>query len=127
MPNFNKIIMAGHLTRDAEIRFVDGKDGGELAITKFGLATNTGWGDNKKPCFIDVTAFGKKGQVIAEHLGKGDPILVEGRLELDTWEDKETGAKRSKHAIVLDQFSFLGSGKDREATPPTEEEEVIPF
>ena len=106
MPNYNKVIMAGHLTRDPEVRIVDGKDGKDLAITKFGIATNTGWGDKKKVCFIDVTAFGARGQAISEYLGKGDPILVEGVLELDQWDDKETGAKRSKHGIVLDQFSF---------------------
>lgn len=112
MPNLNKVIIAGHLTRDPELRYTPGG----TAVANIGIAMTHKWkgadGQQREDtCFIDVTAFGKQAEVLAQWLKKGAPLLVEGRLKLDQWDDKATGQKRSKHGIVLESFSFLG-GKD---------------
>lgn len=120
--NFNKLILGGRLTRDPELRHTQaGK-----AVTQLGLAVNNTWRDSEgekheEAVFVEATAWGKMGEVIAKHLKKGDPIFVEGRLKYETWEDRETGAKRSTLKMVVEVFQFVG-GRDREAgtaTTPT--------
>ena len=111
MANFNKVILAGNLTRDPELRYTPKG----LAISKFGLAINRNWtndaGEKKEEVtFVDVDAFGKQGEIISQYFKKGRPILVEGRLRLDTWDDKQSGQKKSKLGVVLESFSFLDSG-----------------
>jgi single-strand DNA-binding protein len=111
MANFNKVIIAGHLTRDPELRYTPKG----TAIARIGLAVNrtytAGEGGEKKEevTFIDVDAWGRQAEVISQYLKKGQPLLVEGRLRLDTWEDKNTKQKQSKLKVVLESFSFLGS------------------
>ena len=112
MANFNKVILAGNLTRDPELRYTPKG----TAIAKLGLAINRTWkndaGETKEEVtFVDVDAFGRSAEVIAQYLKKGRPILVEGRLKLDTWEDKQTNQKKSKLGVILDSFQFLDSGK----------------
>ena len=113
MAGFNKIIQMGNLTRDPETKQV-----GDGSVTEFGLAINTSYyskaaGERKEDvCFIDVAFWGARGEAVAKHLRKGDPILVEGRIAFRTWEDRETGAKRSKHSLVGDNFTFVGSKRD---------------
>ena len=109
MANFNKVILAGNLTRDPELRYTPKG----TAIAKFGLAINRNWtGEDgqkrEEVTFVDVDAFGKQAEVIAKFCGKGSGILVEGRLKLDQWEDKKTGEKRSRLGVVLENFTFLG-------------------
>tara|TARA_R110000803_G_scaffold20201_13_gene52271 strand:- start:733 stop:1077 length:345 start_codon:yes stop_codon:yes gene_type:complete len=106
----NKITMLGRLTRDIENRSY-GSDGG--IVGKFGLAVNTYRGKDKEDdvCFIDVACFGRVAETIGKYFSKGDAILVEGKLKLNTWE--KDGQKRSKHEIVLDTFHFLPAGKER--------------
>ena len=111
MANFNKVILAGNLTRDPELRYTPKG----LAIAKLGLAINRKWstetGEQKEEVtFVDVDAFGKQAETIGQYLKKGRPILIEGRLRLDTWDDKQTGQKKSKLNVVLDSFQFLDSG-----------------
>jgi len=111
MANFNKVILAGNLTRDPELRYTPKG----TAIAKFGLAINRNWtGDDgqkrEEVTFVDVDAFGKQAEVIGQYLRKGRPVLVEGRLKLDQWDDKQTGQKRSRLGVVLESFSFLDSG-----------------
>lgn len=111
MANFNKVILAGNLTRDPELRYTPKG----LAIAKFGLAVNRKWtGEDgqtrEEAMFIDVDAFGKQAELIGQYFRKGSPVLVEGRLKLDQWDDKQTGQKRSKLGVVLESFSFLDSG-----------------
>jgi len=109
--NFNKVILAGNLTRDPELRYTPaGK-----AIAKFGIAVNRNWttetGEKKEEVtFVDVDCFGRQAEVISQYLRKGRPVLVEGRLRLDQWDDKTTGQKRSRLGVVLEGFSFLDSG-----------------
>ena len=115
MANFNKVILAGNLTRDPELRYTPKG----TAIAKFGLAINRNWtGEDgqkrEEVTFVDVDAFGKQAEVIGQYLKKGRPVLVEGRLKLDQWDDKQTGQKRSRLGVVLEAFSFLDSGGTRE-------------
>jgi single-strand DNA-binding protein len=111
MANFNKVILAGNLTRDPELRYTPaGK-----AIAKFGMAINRNWttdtGEKKEEVtFVDIDSFGRQAEVISQYLKKGRPVLVEGRLKLDQWDDKQTGQKRSRLGVVLESFSFLDSG-----------------
>lgn len=111
MANFNKVILAGNLTRDPEVRYTPKG----TAVAKIGLAINRTWknetGETKEEVtFVDVDAFGRQAEVISQYLKKGRPILVEGRLKYDQWDDKQTGQKRSKLGVVLDSFQFLDSG-----------------
>jgi single-strand DNA-binding protein len=113
MASFNKVILAGNLTRDPELRYTpNGK-----AIAKLGLAVSRTWkteaGETKEEVtFVDIDAFGRTAEVIGQYLKKGRPVLVEGRLKLDTWEDKNTHQKMSKLKVVLETFSFLDSRGD---------------
>lgn len=112
MANFNKVILAGNLTRDPELRYTPKG----TAIVRLTLAINRTWksetGENKEEVsFIDVDAFARQAEVIAQYLKKGRPLLVEGRLRQDTWEDKQTNQKKSKILVVLENFQFLDSGR----------------
>src|SRR5215470_457970 len=110
MANFNKVILAGNLTRDPELRYTPKG----MAIAKIGLAINRTWkneaGETKEDTtFVDVDAFGRQAEVIGQYLKKGRPILIEGRLRLDQWDDKQTGQKRSKLGVVAENVQFLGT------------------
>ncbi len=107
--NFNKVILIGNLTRDPEISYLPSN----TPVADFGMAINRRWkGQDGQPreevCFIDVKAFSKQAETISQYIGKGKPILIEGRLQLDTWEGKD-GTKRSKHRVVVERFQFLDS------------------
>ena len=116
MNGFNKVILAGNLTRDPELRYTPSG----TAIAKFGLAVNRKWKDGQsgemkeEVTFVDIDAFGKQAETIGQYLKKGRPILIEGRLKLDQWEDKQSQQKRSRLGVVLESFSFLDSGSSRE-------------
>jgi len=110
MANFNKVILAGNLTRDPELRYTPKG----TAVAKLGLAINRTWktetGEAKEEAtFVDVDAFGRQAEVIAQYMKKGRPLLIEGRLRLDQWEDKNTHQKQSKLKVVLESFSFIDS------------------
>jgi single-strand DNA-binding protein len=112
MANFNKVILAGNLTRDPELKYTSKG----MAIAKIGLAINRSWksesGETKEEVtFVDVDAFGRTAEVIGQYLKKGRPILVEGRLKLDQWDDKQTGQKRSRLGVVMENFQFMDSGR----------------
>lgn len=109
MPNFNKVIIIGHITRDIELRQVTGSG---VSVTDLGLAVNDRRkkGDEwiEETTFVDVTLWGRTAEVAAEYLSKGSPVLIEGRLKLDTWDNAE-GEKRSKLKVVADRMQMLGS------------------
>ena len=116
MANFNKVILAGNLTRDPELRYTPKG----TAIARIGLAINRNWrtetGEQKEEVtFVDVDAFGKQAETIGQYFKKGRPILIEGRLRYDSWEDKQSGQKKSKLGVVLEAFQFLDSGNRGEA------------
>ena len=111
MASFNKVILMGNLTRDPELRYTPSG----TAIAKMGLAVNRVWHDaegqqKEEVTFVDVDAFGKQAETIGQYMQKGRPILVEGRLKLDQWEDKNTGQNRSRLGVVLERFTFVGGG-----------------
>ncbi|MBR90213.1 MAG: single-stranded DNA-binding protein [Verrucomicrobiales bacterium] len=113
MPNYNKVILMGNLTRDPEVRYTSGG----TAIAKLGLAVNRRWTNKEgqsqeETTFVDVDAFGRQAETIGQYLKKGRPVMVEGRLKLDQWDDKQTGQKRSKLGVVLENFQFLDSRGD---------------
>ena len=111
MASFNKVILMGNLTRDPELRYTPKG----TAVAKLGLAVNRVWRDAEgqqqdETTFVDVDAFGKQAETIGQYMQKGRPILVEGRLKLDQWEDKNSGQRRSKLGVVLERFTFVGGG-----------------
>ena len=110
MPNLNKVMLMGNLTRDPEIKYTPKG----MAIAHFGVAVNRVWSNEagekqEEVTFIDVEMFGRKAEVVGEYFKKGKPIYVEGRLKLDSWDDKATGQKKSKLKVVGETFEFLGS------------------
>jgi single-strand DNA-binding protein len=112
MASFNKVILAGNLTRDPELRYTPKG----TAVAKLTLAVNRTWksetGESKEEVsFVDVDVWGRQAEVIAQYMRKGRPLLVEGRLKQDTWEDKTTHQKQSKLKVVLESFSFIDSNR----------------
>lgn len=124
MPNFNKIVLVGNLTRDWEMR----KTQGGMAVGKTGIAVNRKSREKEETMFVDVVAFGQVAETLSKHTGKGRPLLVEGRLSLQQWEDKD-GNRRSKHEVVLDSFQFMGKSEEREDSSPFQSQNPhdIPF
>jgi len=111
MASFNKVILAGNLVADPELRYTPKG----TAVCKIRIAINrvytTDSGEKKEDVtFVDIDAFARQAEVISQYLKKGRPILVEGRLRYETWEDKQTNQKRSKLGVVLESFQFLDSG-----------------
>jgi single-strand DNA-binding protein len=111
MANYNRVILAGNITRDPELRYTASGQ----AVAKLGLAVNrkykTKEGEQREDTtYVDCTAWARSAEILCEYVKKGDPILIEGRLHYSTWEDKETGAKRSKLDVVIENFQFLSRG-----------------
>ena len=117
MANYNKVILVGNLTRDPQMSYLPS----QTAVVEFGLAVNRKWKDQQgnakeEVCFVDCRSYGKQAETINQYMAKGRPILVEGRLQYDTWEGKD-GTKRSKHRVVVERFQFLGGQAGRGAAP----------
>lgn len=114
MANLNKVFLIGRLTRDPQQRFLPSGQ----SLVEFGLAVNRTYTVNgekrEETTFADIDAWGQQGDLIHKYVKRGNPIFVEGRLKLDSWQTKE-GEKRSRMRIVLERFQFLGQGGDRPA------------
>ena len=109
MANFNRVILAGNLTRDPQLSYTPSN----TAVCEFGMAINRRWrdrdGNNKdEVCFVDLIAYGRTAEVINQYMSKGRAILVEGRLRFRQWTNKE-GQNRSKLDVFVDSCTFLGS------------------
>ncbi|CAK8996065.1 50S ribosomal protein L9 [Durusdinium trenchii] len=110
MASYNKVILVGNLTRDPEVKYT----AGGTAVTEIGLAVNRNWFDRQsnerkeETTFVDITLWGRQAEVAGEYLSKGRSVLIEGRLQLDTWEDKTSGQKRSKLKVVGENMQMLG-------------------
>jgi single-strand DNA-binding protein len=110
MASFNRVILLGNLTRDPQVRYTPGG----TAVSEIGLAVNRTWFDQKtnsrreEVTFVDVTLWGRQAEVAGEYLSKGRQVLIEGRLQLDTWDDKESGQKRSKLRVVCENMTMVG-------------------
>ena len=114
MASFNKVILMGNLTRDPEVRYTTGG----TAVCDITLAINHNYTDKRsnerreEVSFIDITLWGRTAEIAGEYLAKGRPALIEGRLQMDKWDDKETGQKRSKLKVVADSMQLLGGRGD---------------
>jgi single-strand DNA-binding protein len=111
MSSFNKVIVMGNITRTPELRSTPGGQ----QVTDVTLACNDVWYDQQRNkqervTFIEVTVWGKQAETLCRWKKKGDPLLVEGRLQQDKWVDKETGKNRSKLKVVCTNFTFVGGG-----------------
>jgi len=112
MASYNKVLLMGNLTRDPELRYA----GNGTAICKIGLAINRRFQDQggewkEEVTFVDVTIFGKRGEAFAKFHSKGKSAFIEGRLRLDSWEDKNGGGKRTKLEVIAENWEFVGSGR----------------
>lgn len=108
MASYNRIVLMGNLTRDPQLSYTPSN----TAVCKFGIATNRSFKDRdgnarEEVCFVDCTLFGRGGEVFNQYMAKGRPVLVEGRLSLNQWTTPE-GEKRSKHEVLVENFTFLG-------------------
>lgn len=114
MASFNKVILMGNLTRDPQVKYT----AGGTAVTDIGLAVNHQWFDKQsnsrkeEVTFVDVTLWGRTAEIAGEYLAKGRPVLIEGRLKTDSWDDKETGKKRTRLTVVGENMTMLGSRGD---------------
>jgi single-strand DNA-binding protein len=111
MASFNKVVLLGNVTRDPELRYI----ANGTAVTDIGLAINdrrkTATGEwVEETTFVDVTLWGRTAEIAGEYVTKGSPLLIEGRLKLDTWE--KDGKKNSKLRVVCDRMQLLGSKGD---------------
>lgn len=112
MASVNKVILVGNLTRDPQFGYIPGS---QTPVADFGLAMNRRFKkangeDGEEVVFVDVTAYGKQAEVINQYCTKGKALYVEGRLKLETWEDRNGGGKRSKLKVIVETFQFLGGG-----------------
>jgi single-strand DNA-binding protein len=110
MASFNKVILLGNLTRDPEVRYTPKG----TAVAELGMAVNRVYtaenGEKREETtFVDVTLWGRTAEIAGEYLKKGRPVFIEGRLQLDSWEDKTSGQKRSKLKVVGEGLQLLGA------------------
>lgn len=120
MVQLNKVIIAGNLTRDPELRFF----ANEKAVANFGLAMNRKYRGNdgemkEEVTFVDIEAWNKTAELAGQYLHKGRPCLIDGSLKLDQWEDKD-GNRRSKLKVVAQSIQFIGGRGDGAEKPPQE-------
>jgi single-strand DNA-binding protein len=118
MPNLNKVMLIGNVTREIEVKFTPKG----TAVAEVGMAINRSWKDDsgqkkEETTFVEITFWGRQAEVVGEYAKKGTPIYVEGRLQLDSWDDKQSGQKRSKLRIVGEQLQLLGGRQGGEQSP----------
>ncbi len=112
MANLNKVMLIGNLTRDPELRHTPKG----TAVAEISLAINRVWNNEQgqkqeETTFVEVTLWGRQAELAQQYLTKGRPVYIEGRLQLDSWDDKETGKKRSKLRVIGENMQFLSSGQ----------------
>ena len=131
MASFNKVLLMGNLTRDPELRYTSGG----TAVASFGLAVNRKFkqGEEWKDevCFVDITVWAKQGENCAEYLNKGSQAFIEGRLNYQTWEDKQSGQQRSKLEVVANNVQFLTKQGDKKdmgsGSSSVSDDDDVPF
>jgi single-strand DNA-binding protein len=127
MASYNRIIIAGNLTRDPEYKQLSSGQ----AVTRLGLASNRQYKNKQsgsmvqEVCFVDIDVFGPQADSCNQYLQKGRAVLVEGRLKFDTWQSPE-GQTRSKHAIIADRVVFLAGGQQADADQSEEKSYQAP-
>lgn len=125
MSSFNKVILMGNLTRDPEVRYTPKG----TSVAELGLAVNRTWKNDagqkqEEVTFVDVTLWGRTAEIAGEYLRKGRPVFIEGRLSLDSWDDKQSGQKRTKLKVVGEALQLIGGKPQQEErqerpAPPT--------
>src|SRR5580693_8959332 len=110
MASYNKVLLMGNLTRDPEVKYTPKG----TALANLGISVNrvstTETGEQKEEVtFVDVEVWGRQAETAGQYLAKGRPVFIEGRLKLDSWEDKESGQKRNKLKVVAERVQFLGA------------------
>lgn len=130
---FSHVTLMGNLTRDVEVRYIPSG----TAVAELTVAVNRKFKDTEEVAFVDVTVWGRTAELCGEYLSKGRQVLVSGRLKQDSWEDKDTGAKRSKLVVVAEEVKFIGSANGggaeakRETVPASSsvdvDNEEVPF
>ena len=115
MAGYNRVVLVGNLTRDPQLSYTPAN----TPLCKFGLATNRKWKDREgnpqeEVCYVDCALFGRGAEVFNQYMSKGRPVLVEGRLQYQQWATPE-GDKRSKHEVIVENFTFLGGGREGDA------------
>ena len=145
MANLNKVLLLGNVTRDPEVRYTPKGS----AVCDLGIAVNRAYttdsGEKREEVtFVDVTLWGRTAEVASEYLKKGRPVFIEGRLQMDSWDDKQTGQKRTRLRVVAENMQVLGgrtpggaadaTGASRQtSTPPKPsapsepDEDEVPF
>lgn len=109
MANVNKVMLLGNITRDLEVRYTPKG----TAVCDLGMAVNRiRTGDNgeriEEVTYVDVTLWGRQAELAGQYLSKGRSVFIEGRLQLDQWDDKQTGQKRSRLRVVGENMQFIG-------------------
>jgi single-strand DNA-binding protein len=120
MANLNRVLLIGNLTRDPEIRYTPKG----TPVTEIALAVNRVYsgedGEKKEETtFVDVTLWARQAEIAVQYLKKGRPVFIEGRLQLDSWDDKQTGQKRSRLRVVAENLQLLGSRQEGEGSAST--------
>ena len=120
MANLNRVLLIGNLTRDPEIRYTPKG----TAVADVGLAVNrvlgTEEGERREEVtYVDVVLWARLAEIADQYLKKGRPVFIEGRLQLDSWDDKQTGQKRSRLRVVAENMQLLGSRSESEAASTT--------
>ena len=110
MASLNKVMLIGNHTRDPEIKYTPKGP----PIAQIGLAVNRTWSNEagqkqEETTFVDIEFFGRNAEIAGEYLKKGRPAYIEGRLKLDSWEDKQSGQKRSRLKVIGESLLLLGS------------------
>jgi single-strand DNA-binding protein len=118
--SFNQVTLLGNITREVDVRYTPQG----TAIADIGLAINRSWKNDRgekqeETTFVDVTLWAKVAEVAAEYCHKGDPLFVSGRLHLDTWDDKQTGQKRTKLKVVGETIQLLGTRQQTRSAAPS--------
>ena len=124
--NLNKTLLIGNLTRDVDLKYLPSG----APVANFGLAVNRTYtnSDGEKvedPCFVEIVAWNRLAEVCSEYLAKGKPVFVEGRLQMDTWE-QEDGQKRSKLKVIAQNIQFLGGGAKADSAGE-DADDPVPF
>ena len=118
MASYNKIILVGNVTRDPKLSYLPS----QTAVVELGLAVNHKWRgqdgqQRESTCFIDCRAYGNQAETLNQYVRKGNPILIEGRLDFDTWQGQD-GQRRSKHRVFIERFQFLGQAQQQASPQP---------
>lgn len=119
MADLNSFCCTGRLTRDPQLRYAQSG----TAICEFGLAVGRKYNGKEEVTWLDVTAFGRLAEVVGEYASKGKQVALRGWLQTDSWEDKQSGQKRSKLKVIADAVTLLGS---KDVHPPERSQEPYP-